>query len=612
MATRPLKELDEDVLAGTRIGPYAVIAPLGAGGTGRVYRARDTRLERDVAVKLLDPDAAGERDRRRRFEREAQLAGAVSHPHVLTVFDVGEWQGRPYLVTELLEGRTLREHLRPGTLTPRQSVELAVQICRGLDAIHSRGIVHRDLKPENVFVTAEGWVKILDLGLAGPSGDGRDEGTEPWDAVTTEGAAVGGTAAYMSPEQVRRQPADARSDIFACGVILYEMLARRRPFLEETAAETMTAILRREPAPLAAHDRSLPPALVRVVERCLRKRPEERFHSAHDLALALEAVLGASAAPAPSPRPAAPPPRPAPCPPRSLAWMAVILLPCVVAAHTWWWRDLAGKGNVAYAGITDPALMRYDARERRFAPFLDGVSAEGVDTSRDGRWVAYTTFPNGELWRARADGSDRRRLTAEPMRAALPRWSPDGTRIAFAARAPGRPWQIHVVPADGGAVEVLPPENVIDPGWSADGRRIVFGAVSGQPGPIYEWDVESRRQTIVPGSLGLFSPRPSPDGRYLAALDTKTYQLALRDQRSGEWSRPPTGDLAYPAWSHDGAWLYVRRAGAFSRIDPVSLREEAVTSVGDLLLAGGEWGAWSGLGPDDAPVVLVARDPARS
>lgn len=598
MNAHPVNGLDDDLPSGTRLGPYRVVAPLGAGGMGRVYRALDTRLGREVAIKTLGPAEAAEPSRRRRFEREGQLASVVSHPHVLMVLDVGEWQGRPCLVSELLEGRSLREHLRPGVLPVGQSVDYAVQICRGLQAIHERGIVHHDLKPENVFVTTDGWVKILDLGLAGPDREEDAPGLH-----TTEEAAVGGTTAYLAPEQVRRQPTDARADIFACGVILYEMLGRRRPFAEETAAETMTAILRREPRPLDQIDPTLPRALVGVVERCLRKRPEDRFHSAHDLALALEASL---AAPRPSPAPSHLPRRR-----RTATWGMAAMLALAFAANVWRPTvDRFVKGAVAYAGVENPMLVRYDAVKGRFAPFLAGVAAQGVDTSRDGRSIAYTTYPEGELWTASITGGERRRLTTVPLKAALPRWSPDGTRIAFAARAPGRPWQIHVIPAGGGAIEVLSPEHVTDPGWSPDGRAILMGSVSGRAGAIFEWDLESRRQTIVPGSYGLFSPRPSPDGRYLAALDERSYELAIRDQRTGAWSRPRAGVVSYPAWARDGSWLQVRRDGAISRIDPVTGTEEAIADLEGMVMVGGEWGAWSGLAPDEAPVVLVTRDPS--
>ncbi|HEX6739639.1 MAG TPA: protein kinase [Vicinamibacteria bacterium] len=603
-AVNPL-DGDEDLAPGVHLGPYEIVAPLGAGGMGRVYRARDTRLGREVAVKVLEAGAAAAPGRRRRFDREARLASAVSHPHVLTVFDVGEWDGRACVVSELLEGQTLRALLRPGALAARQAVDLAIQVCRGLAALHAHGIVHRDLKPENVFVTGEGWVKILDLGLAVPvrADDGEPE---PWDALTTEGGAAGGTAAYMSPEQVRRLPVDARSDIFACGVILYEMLARRRPFHEETAAETMTAVLRREPRPLAEIDPSLPPALVRVVERCLAKRPEDRFHSAHDLALALEAALAASQAAAPA----------AGRPPSSWRWkpaqqglVAGLVLLGMAATVPW-----CGTGTPtvpALLGSGAPALARYDATGKQFSRFLDGIAAQGVEVSRDGRWVAYTTYPEGELWRARVDGSERRRLTERPLEAALPRWSPDGTRLVFAARAPERPWQVHLVAAEGGPVEVLPPENVGDPGWTADGKGIVFGPVSGTKGAIVTWDLATGRQTLVPGSYGLFSPRPSPDGLYLAALSQDSYELRVLDLAAQRWTSLGTGvGVIYPAWSRDGSWIHFRRddggGTAFYRVDPASHREQPLGAVDGLALASGEWGAWSGLAPDGAPLVLLA------
>jgi eukaryotic-like serine/threonine-protein kinase len=601
---------DENLAAGARLGPYEIVAPLGAGGMGRVYRAVDTRLGREVAVKILEPGAAAMPSRRRRFEREARLASAVSHPHVLTVFDVGEWAGRACVVSELLEGQTLRAHLRPGLLGVRQAVGYAVQVCRGLEALHARGIVHRDLKPENVFVTGEGWIKILDLGLA-VALRGEEEAAagepEPWDALTTEGGAAAGTAAYMSPEQVRRLPVDARSDIFACGVVLYEMLARRRPFQEETAAETMTAVLRRDPRPLGEVDPALPPALVRVVERCLAKQPEDRFHSAHDLALALEASLEGAAAPPPRPSPVAVPPLVAGRAARRTFAAATLLLG--LTSLPFWLGH--GEKPLLQASFGGPALVRYDAAGRRLAPFLEGLAAHGVDSSRDGRWLAYVTYPEGELWRARVGGAERRRLTERPLEVALPRWSPDGTRIAFAARTPGRPWQVYIVPADGGPVEVLPPENVADPGWTADGTALVFGPVSRTPGALRRWDLASGRQTLVPGSHGLFSPRTSPDGRYLAALTERTYDLKVLDLRSGEWSKLAAGAI-YPAWTRDGAWLYFRRDGgggsSFWRVDPARRVEEAVAEVGPLSLPMGEWGAWSGLSPDGSPLVLLSQE----
>jgi hypothetical protein len=575
---------------------------------GEVYRALDTRLGREVAIKVLGRYASADPARRQRFDREARLASAVSHPHVLTVFDVGEWEDLPYVVTELLEGETLRAHLRPGVLAARQAVGFAIQVAHGLAALHARGIVHRDLKPENLFVSSDGRVKILDLGLASPSREGQGAPAEPWETLTTEGAAAFGTAAYMSPEQVRRLPADPRSDIFACGVVLYEMLARRRPFQEETAAETMTAILRRDPVPLAVLDPSLPPALVRVVDRCLAKRAGDRFHSAHDLALALEATLD------PAPSPATEPPRtslPAPEPAETArGWLArLVTLTLLLAAGAWLWKASSARPVVMPVLANGPAvLVAYDVREGRFAPFLQGITADGVDFSRDGEWATFTTYPEGVLWRSRVDGRDRLPLTKTPLRAGLPRFSPDGRRIAFAGRLKDGPWQIHIVSANGGGEETLPPVGVTDPGWEPDGKTLVFGSLMGGRAGISRWDLASGRSTLVPGSEDLFSPRPSPDGRFLAAIRTRGSQLVVFDTQVGRWSTLTQDGATYPAWTLDGTWLSFRRSGGsagFYRVDPRTRREERVTAIEESAMAAGEeWGAWSGLTPDGSPLML--------
>jgi eukaryotic-like serine/threonine-protein kinase len=274
---------------GARLGAYEIRGPLGAGGMGEVYRAWDERLGREVAVKVLPPAAASDPDRRRRFEQEARAAGALNHPNVLAVHDVGSHESAPFIVSELLEGDTLRGRLRAGGLTSRKAVEHAIQIAHGLAAAHQRGIVHRDLKPENVFVTRDGHAKILDFGLAKLRPETERDPQETGTLDTRPGEVLG-TVGYMSPEQVRGLPADARSDIFALGAILYEMLARRRAFVGETTAEVDTAILREEPPELPTIDRGIPPSLDRIVRRCLEKRPEERFETARDVAFALEAV----------------------------------------------------------------------------------------------------------------------------------------------------------------------------------------------------------------------------------------------------------------------------------------------------------------------------------
>ena len=276
--------------AGDRLGSYEIRGPLGAGGMGEVYRAWDARLGREVAVKVLPETAVQDPERLRRFEQEAKAAGALNHPNVLAVYDVGSHEGAPYLVSELLEGDTLRTQISAGGLTPRKAVEHGVQIARGLSAAHQRGIVHRDLKPENVFVTRDGYVKILDFGLAKLREDGRSDPESETETHQTRPGVILGTIPYLSPEQVRGLPADARSDIFALGSVLYEMLARRRAFTGETASEIETAILRAEPPELTSIDRGVSPATDRIVRRCLEKRPEDRFQTAQDVAFALEAV----------------------------------------------------------------------------------------------------------------------------------------------------------------------------------------------------------------------------------------------------------------------------------------------------------------------------------
>jgi hypothetical protein len=282
--------------AGNRLGPYEILNSIGAGGMGEVYRARDTRLNRDVAVKVLPQSFAADQDRLRRFSLEAQSSGALNHPNILAIFDIGTHEGMPYLVAELLEGESLRARLKGGKLSVGKVVEYARQAASGLAAAHAKGITHRDIKPENLFITRAGHVKILDFGLAkvkaAPAAAGATEAET--ETVATSPGVVMGTVAYMSPEQVRGETVDHRSDIFSFGCVLYEMLAGRRAFSGATQVETMHAILKEEPLELSTLDSTLPPALERVVRHCLEKRPEERFQSAGDLAFDLEALSQAS------------------------------------------------------------------------------------------------------------------------------------------------------------------------------------------------------------------------------------------------------------------------------------------------------------------------------
>src|SRR5664279_2211794 len=278
--------------AGSLLDSYEIVAPLGAGGMGEVYRARDTTLKRDVAIKVLPEYWSRDPERLRRFEQEAQATAALNHPNILSIFHVGQYNGSPYIVTELLHGETLRERLRRGPLRLREAIDVGGDIARGLAAAHDAGIVHRDLKPENIFVTKDGRVKILDFGLAKLNPTkfaSSDSPTASFQQQTNPGHILG-TVGYMSPEQVRGQTADARSDIFAAGAVLYEMLTGKPAFRKATSAETMSAILNEDPPAVSQLALNLPPGLQRTVNRCLSKNPEQRIQHATDLAFALEAL----------------------------------------------------------------------------------------------------------------------------------------------------------------------------------------------------------------------------------------------------------------------------------------------------------------------------------
>jgi len=329
-----------DLQPGTRVGPYEIVAPLGAGGMGEVYRARDARLSREVALKVLPATFASDPDRHRRFQQEAQATGRLNHPNLLAVFDVGEHAGQPYLIAELLEGESLRQALDRGALPLRTALDYAQQTAAGLAAAHGRGVVHRDLKPANLFITSEGRVKILDFGLAkvSPAEAPRDLAEASTAGVATGPGMMIGSIGYMSPEQLRGLPADARADIFAFGVVLFEMLAGRHPFARPSAAEIMSAVLHQDPSRLSGLVPDLPPALDRIVHRCLEKNLADRFHSVHDLALQLRDAAEPQR-----------PSRPVPAPRRSKAIDSVAVLP---------FHNVSGNAESEYLsdGITESIL----------------------------------------------------------------------------------------------------------------------------------------------------------------------------------------------------------------------------------------------------------------
>src|SRR5580704_16714152 len=336
--------------SGTKLGPYEILGPLGAGGMGEVYRARDTRLGRDVAIKVLPQALAQDADRLRRFEQEARTIAALNHPNILGIHDIGEHQiapnqTAPYLVSELLEGETLREKLEAGPLPARRAIEYALGIAQGLAAAHDKGIVHRDLKPENVFITRDGRVKVLDFGLAKLV---RPE--ESHDTVATLASpatlpgTVMGTVGYMSPEQVKGGASDARSDIFSFGAVFYEMLTGKRAFKRDTAAETMTAVLREEPPELIDTGWQGPLGLQRILNRCLEKNVERRFQSASDLGFAIESLGGTTSTKSVAQAEA----RPA-----FLPWALAVIGVLALAATLWWVGNWSGtKAQPKFTRLT--------------------------------------------------------------------------------------------------------------------------------------------------------------------------------------------------------------------------------------------------------------------
>jgi eukaryotic-like serine/threonine-protein kinase len=357
--------------AGTKLGPYEVQAPLGAGGMGEVYRAGDTRLDRTVAIKVLPSAMAQDADRLRRFEQEARTIAALNHPNILGIHDIGTYNGAPFLVSEFLEGVTLREKLQAGPLPVRRAMEYALGIAQGLAAAHEKGIVHRDLKPENIFITRDDRIKILDFGLAKlMRPETRGESAETLATGTLPGVVMG-TVGYMSPEQVRGDVSDARSDIFSFGAVLYEMLTARRAFKRETSAETMTAVLREEPPELTETGWQGPVGMQRILTRCLEKRVERRFQSASDLGFAIESLSGTPSAKSVA-QPAA---RRA-----WLPWLAALGIVGVFGAGAWW----AGRWSAARP---QPKFTRLT--------YLQGY-VSNARFAKDGQTVVYSAQWNDD------------------------------------------------------------------------------------------------------------------------------------------------------------------------------------------------------------------------
>jgi len=543
------EERTTPLTAGSKLGPYLILSPLGVGGMGLVYRAKDTKLNREVALKVLPNILAEDAAAVARFEREARAAAALSHPNILAMYDFGRIEGRTFAVMELLEGETLRERLSGGPLPQRKATEIAIEVTEGLAAAHAKGIVHRDLKPENIFITHAGRVKILDFGLASvESQEACDDDSATRSRHTASGHVLG-TAGYMSPEQVRAQTADARSDIFSLGAVLYELLTGQRAFLGPSAVEAMSATLNLEPTQMSSSGRMVPADLQMIVRHCLEKKPSERFQSAHDLKLALSATLANSSAAVGSP----PARREPPSPGRRLLIAAgvVILGLTSLAGHSW--------------------LARRSASGSHLPLSFHDLTYSGRDTSPaaspDGRMVAFCSDQDGvrRIWLKQLEGEGEAAITDGPDD--FPRFSPDGSQILFVRTEGSRTslFRAPVVPGEARRVVA----DAAEGDWSPDGRTIAFvrdhpTEVKGHLGTVDATGSEERILATVEHRLR--KPRWSPNGRTIATLPGEgrvagTPRFVLLVSADGGERRSlsapdPYRDVSSVAWVNDMEILY--------------------------------------------------------
>lgn len=534
---------------GTKLGDYEVGKFLGSGGMGEVYQARDTRLARDVAIKVLPSFYSSDPDRLRRFEQEARAAAALNHPNILAVHQLGTYEGAPYLVSELLEGSTLREQLFRGPMPFRKAIDVGAQIARGLAAAHERGIVHRDLKPENLFVTKDARVKILDFGLAKLTQPSSSSSLSTLTASAgTKAGIVMGTVGYMAPEQVRGQTVDYRADVFAFGAILYEMLSGKRAFQKPTSAETMSSILNEDPPAISQITPSTPPALQRVVQRCLEKNSEQRFQSASDLAFALEALSDSGALPTFLPTRA-----------RNVSyrWIyAAVALSLVVVAlvGSFWfrWRNpvVPTTGWVQLTNFPDSVTQPALSPDGRMLTFVRGSS---------------TFAAPGEIYVKILPSGQPVQLTRDNLPKMSPVFSPDGSRIAYTALS-GFSWDTWVVPVLAGQPERWL-SNASGLVWVGP-DRVMFSQIESGEHMAVVTSTESRvesRDIYVPAHQRGMAHRSyvSPDGQW----------VVLAEMDKGEWlpcrvvpfsGGSPGYSVGLPgapctnaAWSTDGKWIYL-------------------------------------------------------
>ena len=530
---------------GSKFGPYEIQAPLGAGGMGEVYRATQSSLGRQVAIKVLASASASDPERLRRFEQEARAASALNHPNIISIYDVGRENGTAYIAMEFVEGRTLRSLLEAGPLGIKKTLQIAAQIAEGLAKAHAAGIVHRDLKPENVMVTRDGFVKILDFGLAKllPSGFDSSSQTMTSAVAGTHPGMVMGTAGYMSPEQARGAELDYRSDIFSFGSILYEMVAGKQPFKAASSAQTLAAIIEDDPVPVSEANPKTPTPLRWVIERCLAKDPEDRYSSTRDLARDLASIrdhLSDATTSGQMPQAAHATRRPKWLVPAVLTLSGMIVGGVLVG---WLRPELSA---------TPPTLRYLTFSGNDFAPSV----------SPDGRTVAFVSGRDGSfrIWLKQLESGSETVLTPGPDDNS-PRFSPDGGWIMFIHnRAAYR------IPSLGGEPRRLL-DNVDDAGWSPDGRQIAFvrfesGGKTGTDIGIASVPDGAARLIHHIANENLHSPSWSPDGSTIALIAQRfgtagsplhsLFLLSPDGQNVRELKCPlPGGELSAAAWSRD-------------------------------------------------------------
>ncbi|MDL2718200.1 MAG: protein kinase [Acidobacteriota bacterium] len=558
--------------AGSRLGRYEILLPLGAGGMGEVYRARDTRLEREVAVKVLPEGFAASPEALARFASEARSVAALSHPNILALFDVGEEDGVHYAVSELLEGETLRVAMAHGPIPPRRALDIAREVADGLAAAHEKGIVHRDVKPENIFLTRDGRAKVLDFGLARHDVSRRDpdDTRSPTLAAISERGVVLGTVAYMSPEQARGTAVDFRSDQFSLGIVLYEMLSGGKPFDAASVPETLTAIIRDEPEPLEKRAPHVPAPVRWLVERLLAKEPTDRYDATRDIVRELKGLRD-----------------------RLSAWTQASPAAIVRGKRAFRWVPLAAGG--AFLLVLGAIAGRRTVPPSLPPPRLSYITSSGQDgapaISPDGRLCAFASSRDGvsRIWlKQLVDGSEIA-LTEGPDR--LPRFTPDSTSVFFvrgSAAAPGGVPEpsapaVYRVSALGG-----PPQKVVDDATgvdvSADGSRIAFlrtrirESVRTQELWVAGNDGSSPRLVESGDSFNFRSPRWSPDGSWIATARGQvnigsgwTVVLVNPDTHASRAlpAPPGLGEVSDVAWTRDGhAVVYGRRDQAIVPASP--------------------------------------------